>query len=108
MKTNKISIVIATIVCLTIPTLASAARYWPKETLTEWSLTLNNGVAYINSPQMASHCSHSRAQINMSGTEFDKALYAFALSAKARDKALRYVVDNEQTTCVISGLGEAD
>ncbi|MGP9802143.1 hypothetical protein [Rheinheimera sp. NSM] len=85
-----------------------AARYWPAADLTEWSLMLNNGVAYISSPQMATHCSYSRAQINMSGTDFDKALYAYALSAKARGKSLRYVVDNEQTTCVVSGLSEKD
>ncbi|GAB58207.1 hypothetical protein RNAN_1178 [Rheinheimera nanhaiensis E407-8] len=44
----------------------------------------------------------------MSGTEFDKALYAYALSAKARGKKLRYVVDNSHTTCIISGLSEVD
>ena len=87
---------------------ADASRYWPSVALTEWTLSLNNGVAYITSPQMAPHCSYSRAQINMSGTEFDKALYAFALSAKARGKALSYVVDSEQTVCVISGLSEHD
>lgn len=93
---------------LIFSSVANAARYWPAVDLTEWSLSLNNGVAYITSPQMATHCSYSRAQINMSGTEFDKALYAFALAAKAKGKSLRYVVDSEQTVCVISGLSEKD
>ena len=44
----------------------------------------------------------------MSGTDFDKALYAYALSAKARGKKLSYVVDSEQTVCVISGLEEVE
>ena len=88
--------------------VVNAARYWPAADLIEWSLSLNNGVAYIASPQMAPHCSYARAQINMSGTEFDKALYAFALSAKAKGKKLRYVVDDSHTTCIISGLSEVD
>lgn len=85
----------------------SATRYWPA-VLTEWRLSLNNGVAYISSPQFAQHCSYLRGQINMSGTDFDKALYAYALSAKARGKKLSYVVDSEQTVCVISGLEEVE
>ncbi|MBE0380410.1 hypothetical protein [Pseudoalteromonas prydzensis] len=44
----------------------------------------------------------------MDGTEFNKAQYAYALSAKAKDKKLKYVVDSEHTTCVISGLREVD
>lgn len=85
----------------------SAKRYWPSE-LIDWSLYLNNGVAYISSPQFAKHCSYSRGQINMDGTEFNKAQYAYALAAKAKEKKLKYVVDNEHTTCVITGLQEVD
>lgn len=85
-----------------------AKRYWPSQTLTVWSLSLNNGVAYISSSQFPEHCRYSRGQINMSGTEFDRALYAYALSAKARGKSLRYVIDNAHSTCVISGLSEVD
>ena len=88
--------------------LCFAERYWPATPLSDWSLSLNNGVAYITSPQIATHCTYSRAQINMSGTEFDKALYAYALSAKAKGKKVTYVVDNNHTTCVISGLSEID
>lgn len=83
----------------------SAKRYWPSE-LVNWTLSLNNGVAYISSPQFAEHCSYSRGQINMDGTEFNKAQYAYALSAKAKDKKLKYVVDSEHTTCIITGLQE--
>ncbi|MCW8825584.1 MAG: hypothetical protein OQK78_04075 [Gammaproteobacteria bacterium] len=86
---------------------ASAVTYWPP-TLTDWSLSLNNGVAYITSSQFASHCSHNRGQIKMDGTEFNKAQYAYAMSAKARGKKMAYVVDDVQTTCVIYGLQEVD
>lgn len=83
----------------------SASRYWPPKLVT-WSLSLNNGVAYISSPEIPSHCSYSRAQINMDGTEFNKALYAYALSAKAKSKELKYVIDSEQSICVVTGLSE--
>lgn len=91
-----------------LPHEVEANRYWPSLKLTQWSLSLNNGVAYISSPQFADHCNHSRGQINMSGTEFDRALYAYALSAKAKGKGLSYVVDNNQTTCIITGLSEVN
>ncbi|PKF76462.1 hypothetical protein CW749_26895 [Vibrio sp. vnigr-6D03] len=85
---------------------ANAKRYWPTQKLTNWELYLNNGVAYVASPQFAAHCSYDRGQINMSGTEYDKALYSYALSAKARGKKLSYVVDNTHSNCVISALRE--
>lgn len=67
---------------------------------------LNNGVVYISSPQFASHCAYSRGQIHVSDSSYNRALYAFALSAKARGKGLRYVVDDADTTCVIDALQE--
>ena len=87
---------------------ANASLYWPPETLTNWSLYLNNGRAYIESPDFASHCEYSRGQIILNGTEFDQAQYAYAMSAKARGKNLRYVVDSEHTTYTIYGLVEVD
>ncbi|MDP5211300.1 hypothetical protein [Microbulbifer sp. 2205BS26-8] len=86
---------------------ASATRVWGT-ILTDWTLELNNGAAYITSPQFASNCSFSRGQIDMDGTEFNKAQYAYALSAKARGKRLAYVIDDEETTCVITALRETD
>ncbi len=88
--------------------LVSANRYWPEPALSDWSIVLNNGVVYIQSPQFPAHCSHSRGQINIHESEFDRAQYAFVLSAKARGKKLKYVVDNTQTVCVISGVLEID
>jgi hypothetical protein len=44
----------------------------------------------------------------MDGTEFNKAQYAYAMSAKARGKNLTYVVDDTQSTCIIYGLQELD
>lgn len=85
---------------------AVAKRYWPSEVLSDWTLYLNNGVAYISSPQFAKHCNYSRGQINMDGTEFNKAQYSYALSAKARGKKLKYVVDDQQSTCIITALRE--
>ena len=92
------------VLTLGICNTAIAERYWPEQPLTDWQLTLNNGVAYISSPQFAAHCSYARGQINMDGTEFNRALYAYALSASAMGKDLRYVVDRNQTTCIITGL----
>ena len=89
-------------------TSAFAGRYWPTDTLVMWELQLNNGVAYISSPQFVSHCNYERGQINMDGTEFNKAQYAYAMSAKARGKKLKYVVNSADTTCVITGLIEVD
>ncbi len=99
---------LAVLLLLTLPLTTEAKRYWPSQTLTSWSLFLNNGVAYISSPQFPDHCSYSRGQINMSGTEFDKAQYAYALSAKAKGKNLRYVIDDTHTTCIITGLQEVN
>ena len=42
----------------------------------------------------------------MDGTEFNKAQYSYALSAKARGKKLKYVVDDQQSTCFITALYE--
>ncbi|MBU1390178.1 MAG: hypothetical protein KJ856_07780 [Gammaproteobacteria bacterium] len=91
--------------CLSLSN-AEANRYWPPKTLIEWSLSLNNGVAYISSPQFAEHCLYGRGQINMDGTEFNKSMYAYAMSAKARGLKLRYVVDDTHSTCIITGLQE--
>lgn len=96
------------LVLILLPIDSQAARYWPEKTLTKWSLYMNNGVAYIRSDEFASHCSYSRGQINMDGTEFNRAQYSYVLSAKARNKKLRYVVDSEQTVCIITGLQEID
>ena len=91
-----------------ISVMTEAKRYWPSPKLVNWTLSLNNGVAYITSPEFASHCEYSRGQIDMDGTEFNKAQYAYAMSAKARGKSLAYVVDDTHTTCVITGLKEVD
>lgn len=96
------------LVFILLPFDTQAKRYWPSKTLTKWSLYMNNGVAYIRSDEFASHCRYSRGQINMDGTEFNRAQYSYALSAKARNKKLRYVVDSDQTICIITGLQEVD
>ena len=93
---------------LFLPHSVEANRYWPSQILTNWSLSLNNGVAYISSSQFADHCNYNRGQINMSGTEFNRALYAYALSAKAKGKSLKYVIDNTHETCIITGLQEVN
>ena len=106
MKFRKICLGIG--ILISISSNAYAERYWPSVTLTNWKVYLNNGVAYITSSQFPGHCSHNRGQINMNGTEFNKAMYAYALSAKARSKNLRYVIDRTQTVCIITGLEEVD
>ena len=103
--TKMVSVLAIALGLFAVSNLVHATRYCPPK-LTEWSLSLNNGVAYITSPQFASHCLYSRGQINMDGTEFNKAQYAYAMSAKARGKQLLYVVDDTHTTCIITGLQE--
>lgn len=96
------------LISLSFTVASNAGRYWPEVALTSWELYLNNGVAYIKSSQFADHCSYDRGQINMDGTEFNKSLYTYAMSAKARGKNLKYVVDSRQTACIISALREQD
>lgn len=84
---------------------ATAERYWPAG-LTEWSMYLNNGVVYISSPQFATHCTYSRGEFNVNDSAYTRALYAYALSAQARGKALAYVVDSNASICVIDALRE--
>jgi hypothetical protein len=55
---NKIKLLLT--LSLVMSNLSFAETYWPPQKLTSWSLMLNNGVAYITSPQFAAHCSHSR------------------------------------------------
>ena len=74
------------------------------EQLTSWSFSLNNGVAYITSAQLPANCLPQRARINMSGSEYDKALFTFALDAKNRGATIRVVVDDSRTDCVVMGI----
>lgn len=100
-------VIIGTILVGIISLQVNAKRYWTT-VLTDWKFSLNNGVAYITSPQIPSHCNYSRAQINMSGTEFDKSLYAFVLAASQSKKKIRIVIDDTQTSCVASGSDIVD
>ena len=102
---SKFSMMLLVALVFAVPSASFATRYWTG-VLTTWDLALNNGVAYVSSPQMPLHCTYSRAQIEMSGTNFDKAQYAYALAAKAKNKQLTVVVDDTQTVCVISGMAE--
>lgn len=104
MKAKFVLMVGALVAAASLP--AYATRYWPAVALTDWELSLNNGLVYITSPQMASHCTYLRGQIDVTASAYNRALYAYALSAKARGKALRYVVDDAATLCVIDALLE--
>lgn len=105
---NKIGIYSLVILLASFSGTVSAKRYWPSKALTNWDLHLNNGVAYIRSPDFASHCRYLRGQINMDGTEFNKSQYAYALAAYAQGKTIRYVVDDEQTICIVTGIDIID
>lgn len=85
--------------------LAFSKAYWAG-VLNDWSLYLDNNVVYVQSDSMASHCSYNRAQIDVAQGDYQRALYSYALSAKARGKKLSYVVDSDASTCVIFGLSE--
>ncbi len=104
----KIKIMLVLVSSFVLASTAMADRYWPSVPLDNWYLQLNNGVAYIGSKDFPTHCKYGRGQINMDGTEFNKAQYAYAMSAKARGASLRYVVDSDQSICVITGLSEVE
>jgi len=86
-----------------------AGRYWvPVDSsgvsfyTSNWDLYINNNVVYVISPDLPSHCSHKRAQINITlDKPLDKALYAYLLAAYSSGKSLKIVVDSTQTTCVL-------
>ena len=75
--------------------------------LTSWGLSLNSGVAYITSTQLPANCSPARAEIKMSGSEYDKALFAYALDARGLNRTIRVVVDNTESRCVVMGISTA-
>lgn len=86
-----------------LPMAAFAGRY-QTPALTSWSMYMNNGVVYISSSQMPSHCTYSRAQINMSGTEFDRTQIAMALAAYKSKSNIAVFIDSDHTVCVMSGI----
>ncbi|MBU1668719.1 hypothetical protein KKC13_09895 [bacterium] len=79
---------------------AIAGNYWVN-TISDWKIQLDNGVAYIVADETPTHCSYHRAQINMDGTEYNRALYA-----KAKGKKITYVTNDKESICIITGLEE--
>jgi len=73
-----------------------AQRFWTQD-LGEWHLSLNNGVAYINSPNFPDECKYDRAQINFSNDEYVKALWSYVLAASKTKEKLKVVLDHDQS-----------
>ena len=72
--------------------------------LTGWNFVLNDGVAYITSQQLPENCVPARAEIKMSGSEYDKAIYSFALAAHTAGNDIQVVVDDTLAQCVVMGI----
>lgn len=102
----KLSVVL--LLALSFMSVSIQAGRYHTDYLTEWQYELNNGVAYVTSAKMPAHCSHSRAQISMTETGFDKSQFAYILAAYAANKSIKVVVDDEDTVCVISGVRDYD
>ena len=80
-----------------------ATPVW-SDLLTGWNFVLNEGVAYITSQQLPENCVPARAEIKMSGAEYDKAIFNFTLSAHASGDDIQVVVDDTAAQCVVMGI----
>lgn len=85
---------------------SQAARFWTGD-LQDWQLSLNNGVAYVTSPSLPTECKYSRAQLEFSDSEYNKAMWSYLLAASKTNEKLKVVLDHDQNaaagtvTCVI-------
>ena len=99
---------IALLVTSLSPIAAHATLVWTPS-LTDWTLSVNNGVAYVNATNMPTYCLYSRAQIDTSATVItptnQRDLYAFVLASYMAGKPLTLVVNDAETTCKIYGAG---
>lgn len=86
---------------------AMAARNWTKS-LTDWTLYLDNGVAYVAAVNMPANCAHARAEIRTSAVlggspTYARDVYAFILASSGAERPLRVVIDDAESTCLIYG-----
>ncbi len=89
-------LVIATML-VAASTSSFAGRFWTGD-LGDWKLSLNNGVAYINSTAFPAECKYNRAQINFDGTEYTKALWSYVLAASKAGNNIEVVLDHDRNS----------
>ncbi|MFK8016113.1 MAG: hypothetical protein AB8G17_11825 [Gammaproteobacteria bacterium] len=99
---KKTKTLIATIVFLGISASVSAAQIW-SQTL-ELRLVMREGAAWVSSPQLPANCSPLRAEIAMTGTEYDRALFDYALAMLEQNRRIQVLVDDAVSECVVLGL----
>ncbi len=100
----KFARVLAIAIVLTLPAGIVDARPVWSDNLEGWRLVLVEGVAYITSQSLPQNCSPRRAAIPMTGAEYDKAIYSFALDARRSGVSIRVVIDDEATDCIVLGI----
>ncbi len=92
---------------------AHAGRTWT-DSLSDWSVYMDNGVTYVRSGSMPSACAHDRAQIDTSSeitygtTTYSEShfrdMYAFILMSYASSKELYIVTDSAESSCRVYGV----
>jgi hypothetical protein len=91
------------------PFSVNAGSYWTGA-LTDWYVSLDNGVVYVGASNMPAHCSYARAQIDTSSqiysATYQRDLYAYVMTAYAAGKSLRIVVNDQETTCKVYGASD--
>jgi len=84
---------------------AFAARAWTAS-LVNWRLTMDNGVAYVNSSTLST-CANQRAQIDTSATIYtptnQRDLFAFVLAQSLAGNTLSIVTDDAESPCKVYG-----
>lgn len=103
---SRAAIVIGALAAL-LPAAAFATKVWVGP-LANWSLYLDNGVAYVLSTSIPSNCSYSRAQIAtgaplLGSATYARDLYAFVLASYEASKSLNIVIETTETTCSVYG-----
>jgi hypothetical protein len=84
------------------------ATYHSSTANNDYTITMDNGVFYINSPQFASPCLYSRIEVRDNApysTEYARKIVATILMAKASGKNLTFVWDDATApTCLLSSI----
>ncbi|KZZ35852.1 MULTISPECIES: hypothetical protein [unclassified Oleiphilus] len=75
---------------------AYAERFWTNE-LVDWHFHLNNGTSYVTSPAFPEECKYSRAQIDIAGDEYKKAMWSYILAASKAGEKLQVVLDHDRS-----------
>ena len=86
---------------------AHATPGW-SNSLTNWTVSLDNGVIYVNAANMPTNCLSARAQISTSATlsgstSYSSELYSFILASSAAQLPLKVMIESAESTCKVYG-----